>query len=556
MTNDNLLQHGIVLAKQGDFQHASIVLAKVVKDDPLSEQGWLWLGRCRTVPREKIYCFGKVVSINPNNAEANQELLKLKAESSSFSSPQIVQEQTFSSTSNISQQPTAALQTDIPTTSTREKVQASSKKKWGHHVIYLLIGVIIGMYVSQTVVRVVDALGYFQQFDVMTAMRTINVPEFSGPSEAPAAEPTPAFSLSDPYEKRLERAWPLIIQAENLMNSHQYNNAIPILNRVLEIVPEYADAYYLSGVSYFQLKDSQRAKSEYDYYVKLAVEKFDQAINLEPKIGDYYIMRGRAYATLGAQQYPRFDFQQLERIAVENFNYGGQLPIRGSWDDKEIVLYDTIINAGDCEEVIPSLKELLKLETEPSPRLHSILADAYYCVGDLDNALTQKNEAYRLSPSSICLCDRAIILYGLGRTDEAMADIEKSLDSSPYYSGHRYYIRALLYADQGNLEQAQRDLDFGITQTWVRGGLLSYVQGKIALAQGKKEEAISYFRDAEATYSNEGPMLEKIRQDLIDLGGTLQESEIFPFSVTSIPLISTATPINPPPDAATPTGIP
>src|ERR1044071_302685 len=153
-----------------------------------------------------------------------------------------------------------------------------------------------------------------------------------------------------------------------------------------------------------------------------------------------------------------------------------------------------------------------------------------------------EEEANLIASSSVCLCEHAIILYGLGRFDEAMADIEKSLSHQPYYGGDRYYFRALIYADRGNIEQAQKDLDFGMTQTWSRGGLLSYVQGKIALAQNRKEDSLFYFQNAEATYLNEGPMLEQIRRDLIALGGTPLTVQKASFDVTPMPFLRSPRP--------------
>jgi hypothetical protein len=82
-----------------------------------------------------------------------------------------------------------------------------------------------------------------------------------------------------------------------------------------------------------------------------------------------------------------------------------------------------------------------------------------------------------------------------------------------------------------------------MTQTWSRGGLLSYVQGKIALAQNRKEDALFYFQDAEATYLNEGPMLEQMRQDLIALGGTPRNVQKASFDVTPMPFPPIATPM-------------
>jgi tetratricopeptide (TPR) repeat protein len=536
MTNNELLQQGIDLAKRGSIEQASILFAQVVKVDPKSELGWLWLGRCRIVLREKRDCFNKVLSINPNNEDAQRELTALdslevypSSSSPSTKLPILVPAAFTEQSASIN-----APQTNTPATDT---IVAPTKKPWVRRTIYVLAGIMVGIYLGRYIGNSLAAIGFFDKIDAVIALRTINVPEFNASPEIPEPiEPTPTISLADSYDKRLEQAWPLIIQANGLAGAQKYGDAVPIWNQALEIVPEYIDGYYKRGAAYFYLTQSQRAKSEYDFYLELAIKDFDKAIDLDPDVADYYIMRGRAYSSLAYQQSSRVDFQRLEQVAIENYLYSEKLPHQEVWNNMESNLYRTMVESGDCEKVIQKVNELINSQTDPAPGLHSVLSDAYYCTGNLEKALEEKDEAIKLAPSSVCLCEQAMIFYGLGRFDEAMDAIEKSLSHQPYYGGDRYYFRALIYVDRDKTEQAQKDLDFGMTQTWSRGGMLSYVQGKIALAQNRKEEALFYFQDAEATYLDEGPMLEQIREDLIALGGVPRDTKKTSFEVTPIPL--------------------
>src|SRR5258706_12268464 len=84
MANDELLKQGIDFTNNGNLEQAVLILNNFVKVNPLSEDGWLWLGRCRTVPQEKRHCFNQVISINPNSVEAYQELLKLETATSTL----------------------------------------------------------------------------------------------------------------------------------------------------------------------------------------------------------------------------------------------------------------------------------------------------------------------------------------------------------------------------------------------------------------------------------------------------------------------------------------
>ena len=78
MTTEELLRAGIAAAKANDTASASKLLIQVVKADPNSELGWLWLGYCRTVPEQREYCFRQVLSINPQNAEARRQIELLR----------------------------------------------------------------------------------------------------------------------------------------------------------------------------------------------------------------------------------------------------------------------------------------------------------------------------------------------------------------------------------------------------------------------------------------------------------------------------------------------
>lgn len=520
MTNKKLLHRGINLAGKGDLQNASNTLAEVVRADPLSEEGWLWLGRCQTIPQEKRRCFNRVISINPNNADAKQELLKLDAVSSSPDSSTFSDEQA-KSTPASGRQPL-------------------TWKTFVRRTLYLLAGIVIGFNLAAYFFNSPPVFNYFAELDRKIMLKTASIPDYHGPP-ALFVQATPTISLNDPYEKRLEQAWSMIQQADILSNSNRPSDAILLWNQALAQVPEYADGYYKRGASYYALTKSQSVKSEYDYYIQLAINDFDTAISLNSNKGDYFLMRARVYADKAAQQTQRVDFQKLAQVAVENYARGAELPQQETWTDEMPKMYRAMVNAGDCKTVISKAEDSLGKQSVPSPALESVLAEAYYCTDDLENALKHIDEAYKLSSLSVCLCERAIILYGLGRSDEAMANIEKTLGENPYYGGDRFYIRALFYADQGNMDQAQKDINFGMTQTWSRGGLLSYVQGKIALSQGKTQDAIFYFQDAEATYSYEGPMLDKIRQDLQDIGGAPREALAYPFLMTPIPFTPTAT---------------
>ncbi len=78
MVTPNLLQEGLGFYRAGNLDRASEILARFVRTNPGSAEGWYWLGICRTDPSQKIFCFRKTLSLYPDYTEAQRELEKLE----------------------------------------------------------------------------------------------------------------------------------------------------------------------------------------------------------------------------------------------------------------------------------------------------------------------------------------------------------------------------------------------------------------------------------------------------------------------------------------------
>ncbi|MGB8212644.1 MAG: alpha/beta fold hydrolase [Anaerolineales bacterium] len=74
MTDEVLLQAAMTAARAGDLETAAVLFARLVKEDPVSEQGWLGLGFCFSDNNRREYCFRRVLTINPDNSQAKQAL--------------------------------------------------------------------------------------------------------------------------------------------------------------------------------------------------------------------------------------------------------------------------------------------------------------------------------------------------------------------------------------------------------------------------------------------------------------------------------------------------
>ncbi len=68
MTNNDLLQQGIIALKAGQKAKARSLLEKAVQQDERNEMAWLWLSGAVDTDEERRTCLGKVLAINPNNS--------------------------------------------------------------------------------------------------------------------------------------------------------------------------------------------------------------------------------------------------------------------------------------------------------------------------------------------------------------------------------------------------------------------------------------------------------------------------------------------------------
>jgi len=381
--------------------------------------------------------------------------------------------------------------------------------------------------------------GRFQQVTqpFANAAKTVAVAPIATdtPTQNIEIEASPTDDLmSLPFMQRYELANPYISEALNYSWQGNPTESILSWTKVLEFIPEDAEIYYLRGQEYLKLLQTQRAQQEYAYYLSLAGADFEKAIELKPYYkGDYYLGRYKYYDYLSILQMNRVDKLEMQRIALDNLTMANRL---GNYDPlaERYVIFSNIL-VGNCDEGIAQANHLIETEAETSAAFYTGLELGYMCRNEPEEALQYADKAISIRDTCERRLERARVLYALNRLDDALADMDFSIAQDPYYCGDRYYLRALLFAEKGEFDKAQDDLDFGIGQTWSRGGLLSYALGKIALGKGDKDSAILYFQDAEATYQFLDPVLTKIRDNLTSVGAKPLEVFTSMSPATAIP---------------------
>lgn len=70
----NLRRQGIAAAKAGQRDQGRMLLQQSLRLDPESEAAWIWLASLANDQRERLFCFQKVLELNPENETALQAL--------------------------------------------------------------------------------------------------------------------------------------------------------------------------------------------------------------------------------------------------------------------------------------------------------------------------------------------------------------------------------------------------------------------------------------------------------------------------------------------------
>jgi len=522
MAEDNLTL-GIEAAKQGDLKVAKGYLAHAVTNNPKSEEGWLWLGRCLTNMQQRKYCYEKVLLLNPQNIEAQNELDRLFLSNLTESSGSIPD-----------------LSSEIPINLDNGK----SRTNWKSNPRFLsIMGIIVGLCICGVPLLFSINSGLL---DPLTGFLLGKAPVVSPSVSFPMISDTPTIWESDsfvsatPYPSAFVDAnmW----EIRDLMSQGKHAEAIILLDQIIQSAPELDEAYFLRAASYHNLMKQQRSQFEFQDYLDKAMADIDKAIAIRPDHGDYYMLRQYLLVDLAGLQNYQVDAQHISEYALENAS--AALNLRATLDEYPDRIYMTdLIFTNRCEDAVQQLQEMID-QTNPNNDsiggLYHIQSQAYICAGQVDKAIKMVDKSMFNNINMEWKYElKARYLYQAGRSDEALQLLNKLIEQKPSYDGWRYYLRSLIYQEMGEREKAEQDLIMGAGNTWSRVGLFSYVQAKMALEDGNVEEGVAMLQQAEATLDYLlAPLQKRIQAELQQLGA--QPLEIRPsvmLDATPIPTI-------------------
>ena len=507
---ENLSVHqGIEAAATGDFQTAKTHFMAAVKAEPRNEQAWLLLGHVLENTEQQKTCYQRVLQINPNNQDAKISLDRPE-----------------------NPPPMANFQIPQP-----QSEMENQKQKPGFKLKPLQITLIVVILIVATCGTGAFLLKKFLQsqyftVDLSPLIQSQNTNTADLPKSIELADGSTVYSdfgfvfldngmvvTAEPPKAYLTA----MDKAEEHMQAEEYEKAIDEFNKVIEIAPHDDNAYYQRGACYWRLTSGEHSMDRYTNHLALAVKDMQYAIELNPTEWEYrenYLLVLQSVAYL-------YDMRIDRNIVFEMVAYGAEdalaldMPV---YDELYLQRMNAefLIESGHCQEGLDAL-DILEPEVPTDDQFYGgilrIRAKGQACLGQLDEAIDNISAA---TFNDVNLNDKeykqSIYEYQAGKIDDAFQSINSTLERKPTFGGYRYYVRAILNYEIGNLDAAWDDLKLGENYTWDRTGLYLYAYGKLIM-DDDEDTGLYYLQLSEATLTTDcTPMQEKIITELAEHG--------------------------------------
>jgi tetratricopeptide (TPR) repeat protein len=276
-----------------------------------------------------------------------------------------------------------------------------------------------------------------------------------------------------------------------------FDRAIAEQDRALRINPRFPGAYWQRGRAFAAKQDQARALADFNEAIKInpkyanaysgrglihqqrgyldaAIADFSEAIRLEPKFAVAYYNRSRTFtlkrefdrALADADEAIRIDPQYLSGYmqrgtvlremrnfdgALVAFNRAAEVDPKSPWPP--VGRGEVFIGMKDYDRAIAEFDAAIRLD--PTYDLaYSDRAYAYHRKGDLDQALSDVNDAFKHGKRSDAYNTRALVQHAKHEYDAAIADFTEAIRLGPTHSNY--------YSNRGRTYNAKKEYDRAI----------------------------------------------------------------------------------------------
>ncbi len=227
------------------------------------------------------------------------------------------------------------------------------------------------------------------------------------------------------------QAQSLVEQSRNLIKVGQFQRALPVLNRAIELSPRLVNAYIVRSAAYAGLSQ-----------IDLAVEDAERAIKLAPRLP--------------------YSYRGLHEDAIQDLRIG--IRVKPDWAAGYMELAQLHVRLEDYESGLTTLRDLnMNISSEPVRYDSLILAGWVYeeKLKDLDGAIATYTRAIPLLPDrKIGYLRRAHAYRSRGDLLQAAEDLLRAAQRvpTPEDEGQYHWMRAACYWGRYTITDDARDL--------------------------------------------------------------------------------------------------
>jgi len=272
-------------------------------------------------------------------------------------------------------------------------------------------------------------------------------------------------------EPNLVEFYIILIRGYAYIELNEYEQAIKDFNKVIELNPNYAEAYYGRGYAYAELNEYERA-----------IEDYSNAIKLNPKFAEAYNNRGLAYVKLNEYERAIKDYDKaiaLNPAFAEAYYNRGNAYVKLNEYERAIKDYDKAIalnpafaeayyNRGNAyaelneyERAIEDFSNTIKLDPNDAKAYYN-RGNAYAKLNEHERAIEDYDRTIELNPNyAKAYNNRGIAYAKLNKHERAIEDFSKAIALNPD-DAEAYSNRGIAYAKLNKYERAIEDFSKAI----------------------------------------------------------------------------------------------
>ena len=330
-----------------------------------------------------------------------------------------------------------------------------------------------------------------------------------------------------------------VIQANQLALQGRCPEAIPILNEVIVENPKDVNAYQIRVECYLSFQSN--VFTEAQGYLISALEDTNKILELQPQDDGYYAKRD--YILRELANFEQYSANKFAIYDLANQDTSKSIELGAPTSSYVYRHYArNLIEGNHCQEGLEETQKLIQqfgTQTADYGQYYSLyLTEAYICLSELDLALESAQSITCDDPVSTCKSGLLAEIYlQSGDYENALNTVNYMINWQPVGGGWRYFIRAVIYYEQGQNDLAQQDLATGDAYSWYGTGVDEYLMAQLAFDSGDETGGIYHLQAAEQMFDiNYSVLKQDTLKQLKKLGAEpIPQAISLPFSIPSLP---------------------